>query len=138
MKARIERLVKWILFSVIISLLPLVADGVNRISQGRSGIGQSVLTEVLAHGELLLVSAAIAADAVGDLIGSGPEFKMLKYLAGGACLAIILFGSLWYAGIAANSHDGRLLNNGMIARWSASILGLTVLTSGCGKFVAED
>jgi hypothetical protein len=138
MMERFERLVKWIVFSVVISLLPLAADWANRISQGRSGISEDVLAEVLAHGELLLISAAIAADAVGDLIGSRPEFKMLKYLAGGACLAIILFGSLWYADIAANFRDGLALDHVMIAKWSTWILGLTVFTSGCGKFVAED
>lgn len=132
---RARRLLKWILFSVVISLLPLVADFWNRLMHVDTSNSVVLIIEVLGHGGLLLISGAIAADAIGDLIGSGPEFITLKYVSGGACLAVVLLSSLMYASIAATTQPVR---GDIVARWSWIILVTTIATAGCAKFVAED
>jgi hypothetical protein len=132
---RTRRLLKWILFSVLISLLPLVADFWNRVTHGSKSASVELIIDVLGRGGLLLISGAIAADAIGDLIGSGPEFISLKYASGGACLAVVLLSSLMYAGIETITQPVR---GDIVARWSWIIMVFTVVTAGCAKFVAED
>lgn len=138
-KNRIRRILKWFLFSVLIALAPLAADGLNRLSQISGTISLKPITVgILGHGELLLISAALAADTIGDLIASGEQFKTLKLVTGGASAIIILLASIWYADIAGILLGGRALDFTTVAYGSSIILAATVLASGCGKFVAED
>jgi hypothetical protein len=60
-----EKLVRWLIFSVVISLLPLLFRFALEATDGKS----PTLSDLLSQGELLLISSAIAAAAVGELIG---------------------------------------------------------------------
>jgi hypothetical protein len=80
LKERLQGLLKWVIFSVIIALAPLGASFLNGLTDEASPAWLAVGKKVLAEGELLLISAAIAADAIGDLIGSGKDELTLKLL----------------------------------------------------------
>lgn len=95
MGARTERLVRWFLFSVLVSLIPLALTYVNLLLDGR----EAHLAMLLARGELLLVSATLGAAALGELFPSGREHAMAKLLASGASVLMIVLSSVCFASI---------------------------------------
>lgn len=97
MQSRSEKLTRWIIFNVMVALVPLFA-GYLGLQLGREEPGLHVLT---ARGELLLVSSAIAAAAVGELIPAGRSKAAFKLCAGGTCILLVLVSSLVFAGIQA-------------------------------------
>lgn len=132
-RRRIETLSRWFFFGVLCSILPLIAKFLVQLSVKPEH--ESVLLQsLLERGELLIVSAAIAAEAIGTLVGSGSEFKLLKIIAGGCCLCSLFCASLWFAGIPADVS----INRGVVAVGSLVIFGMTLLTSGCTKYISEN
>ncbi len=88
--AAAQKLVVWLIFGVICSLFPIGADYISA-SAADSNVG---LIDVLSHGELLIVSAVMAAAAVGDIvlaIAHDPKRRiMTKLISLGACT--VFFG----------------------------------------------
>src|SRR4051794_697493 len=74
------KLLRWLIFNVIVALLPLGFAALLLVAKpwdpARKG---SISTIVLGTGELLLISTAIAAEAIGDLIASDKSNKSYKY-----------------------------------------------------------
>ncbi len=138
LKERLQNLLKWVIFSVILALIPLGISFLNEMMDDSVLPWLATGKVVLSGGELLLVAAAIAADAVGDLIGSGKDDRTLKILSGGACVLLILVASLWYGHIATLVHSGKVPKTNLVPVGSLWVLAGTVLTSGVAKFVAED
>jgi hypothetical protein len=106
----LPRLARWLLFTVVISLMPFIMTGCNLWTDGK-------LDDVLRlwrygdllwpHGELLLVSTAIGAEAAGGLIASssGPTVvKLLKISTAGGCIILALGSAWWYQKIQENLH----------------------------------
>ena len=90
-KALITRLSVWLLFGVMLGLLPLIA----RVIKGAMSKDGLSITEVLGDGELFIVSAVIAAGAMGELFAGA--FKecpsLLTVLAGFwtlSCFAVLV------------------------------------------------
>lgn len=100
MQTRSEKLTRWLIFNVMIALVPLSA-GFLGLQLGRHAPSLHVLT---ARGELLLVSSAIAAAALGELIPAGRARATPKLCAGGSCILLVLLSSLFFAAIQAQ-HD---------------------------------
>ena len=92
----LEYLIRWIIFSVVIALLPLLFNLLRNIGRGEN-IG---FVRLFSHGELLLVSAAISAGALGQLFGVGSSLSIIKILAGGSCVTIVMVASFWFADIS--------------------------------------
>ena len=93
---KIIRFVKWIVFSVIISLLPLVFNLLSALNRQK----EASLSLLCSHGELLILSAAIAAGSIGELFGGGSERAILKIIAGGGCVAVLFVACLSFADVA--------------------------------------
>lgn len=92
---------KWLFFGVCLALAPLVAD--YFIQSNRTAPGAATDWRlIIAKGELLLVSAAIAAAAIGELIGSGQDWLLLKVIAGVGCLMLLIVTSELYASTASD------------------------------------
>lgn len=85
------------------------------------------------HGELLLVAVAIAADAVGDLIGSSSKAGAAKVLSGGSAIILLFAGAVWYAMVQIRAYQPDRI-------WWADvyIFVLAVVTSFFCKRLAED
>jgi hypothetical protein len=128
-----QKLIRWGIFSVIIALLPVFF---NLLTVGSRG-GSLSLRQVASHGELLLISTAIAAASVGDLIASGSKLPMAKILAGGGCIVGLFLGSLWYADISAAQAANVVLNPAWINNGSAIVFALTLVSSGSCVALAE-
>lgn len=117
-----ERLVLWAIFSVGIALVPLVFKGVSLITKEPiEGEGN-----VIIRGELLLITVALCAAAVGELLASGPSFQLVKIISGGASIIILLFSSLYFAQVSALYADGTQVRVKVVRLLSLGFSGLTL------------
>src|SRR5438876_2071715 len=66
LKKASKKLIIWLFFTVIIGLLPIIASGLL----GHFNHTLKDNFDLFFHGELLIISFVLAADAMGDLINS--------------------------------------------------------------------
>ncbi len=134
----VEKLISWLKFSVIIALLPIV---LNALSLGATGQLKS-FSQLVAHGELFLVATAISALAIRELFRFrfGTSLKILKMIAGGATIVIIMLSLSYFVDILAAhlsgfSFDKQEIN--LIVQMSFWSLGFAVFSGGCCILLSE-
>ena len=88
-----DKLVRWLIFGVIASLLPFVLICLNLWTSKKS----VKIENLFSRGELLLVSTAIGTAAIGELIGTDNKNALLKIVVGGTSIIAILIQAAWYA-----------------------------------------
>jgi hypothetical protein len=91
------RVVRWLFFSVLIGLLPIIASAISLKMKGTGPTAARLLT----HGELLLIASALCAAALGEIIGSGPRFAVAKLIAGGSTLIVLLLTAQAFVELSA-------------------------------------
>lgn len=116
-----ERLAQWYVFGVAASLLPLLVDALVRLDDGRP----AGLNAVLGHGELLLVTGAIAFPAFGMVVMSDVSRVLRGCFGGLAVLTEILVASLY----ASINREVRVSNPHSVAVQSV-VLFLVMLAIG--------
>jgi len=122
------RIIKWIIFGVILALAPIGFDYLNQATH----VDAPRFTEVISKGELALVCAGIAGAAIGELIGSGKDLLALKMISGGGSVVIVLVAAAWYAQIASDARAGAPYNKDTVASYSIWLLFFTIVSSiGC-------
>ena len=137
MGRRFEYVGRWLFFSVIIALLPILAGVVILL------LFQQPITflNTISHGELLLVSTAILAEAIGELLVNDTVNRIFKVLVSGLNLAVFGMACLLYATIVSamnNTTPGsRKIDPETIAVISFIVFGWTMLTGIGSKWVAE-
>ena len=114
------RITRWLIFSVLVSLLPVIFSALVLLT----GQGISSITVLLSGGELLLISSAICAGAIGEIVTSTNRNKIGRVLAGGGSVIILASSSFWFAHIVSSES----VNGDVVAWGSIYIFGLTVLT----------
>jgi hypothetical protein len=104
MISRTEKLLRWFMFSVLASLVPLALTYFShRID--RHAVRLEML---LGRGELLLITTTLGAAALGELIPANRENAIAKVLAGGASVLMIVISSVCFAAIQSrNNADPR-------------------------------
>lgn len=122
------------MFSVFIALLPLLFNGLAAFGR-QSAV---TLSTMLGRGELLLISGAIAAAAIGEIIASGEDHKVRKLFAGGGCVLVLALTSLWFADISTAYKAGTLIDEGVVAIGSLIIFLATIITSGSCVALSEE
>ena len=88
-----EKLVRWFMFSVLVSLVPLALTYFNLWVDRRD----VRLDMLVARGELLLISTTLGATALGELFPSTRENALEKLLSGGALVVLMLMSSFFFA-----------------------------------------
>jgi hypothetical protein len=132
-----NRLFKWLLFSVVFALAPLIADYFFQSVHPTSGVA-APWQGVFIKGELLLVSAAISGAGVGELIGTGKDWLPFKLLCGGCCIVILFVAVALYSGIANDVRLGIDYDKAQLATRSIWIF-IATLGAGFGCILmAED
>jgi len=138
------RLVMWVLFGCVASLLPLAIQAIKGINSP----GGPTFTAVCGNGELLIISAVIAAGVLGELIlglSRSPDVMFFLVLSF-ACGAELVIASLWYADLSdaltAAEISGATATDAdpdhyAIAVSSTIMFGLTVLTGGFSMYAAS-
>lgn len=96
------------------------------------------LTEVTSNGELLLISVALAAAAIGDLLGKrNGTLTMPKLISSGICMLMLLIASFYYADISACRMSGQPIQDGVIASVSLISCACTLVCGGCCVALSE-
>lgn len=100
------KLIKWLLFEVLFSLMALAFNwGHTALNLNNNG---SSLATVAGRGELLLISAAIVAAGVGDLIKEGLNTKLqgTKMLLTGLGMEMVATSAWLYSEVASSEPNG--------------------------------
>ncbi len=104
-KIMMEKLERWIIFSVFFALLPFFGNLLIEMSKGHEITLGAVIGS---RGELLLVGIALCGVGLGELLGSAASpvstHPLLTYIFSGMSLAVICLGSLYYASVAAGTE----------------------------------
>lgn len=127
----LSKILKWIIFGVLIGIAPLLVTLLIGITRNQT----IDIVNILSNGELLLVTAGIVGAAIGDLLAGNHRFPSLEIVSGGGCVLILLISSLYFADISAAGITSSLsqpLNVNAIEKYSYYIF-----TSGCISSIAS-
>ncbi len=118
-----ERLIRWFVFSVLVALLPFVWNWISLVTQEKA----ATLETMFCRGELFLVSCALCAAALGELIGTGRKFAEFKLLVGFGCLSVLMLNSLWFSQVSfqvlsATKYDTMFVTEGSLMAFMFTVL----------------
>ncbi len=92
-----DKVLRWLMFGVAFAVLPLVLNLLLAFTRDLPVHGD----QVLGQGELLLVSAGVAASGAGELSGEPVrELRRLQIVLSGLAYLIVCLASLWFASTA--------------------------------------
>ena len=128
---RRDKLIHWAMFNVSIALLPLFFNLISLFITNKF----TSIHSVFYRGELLIISAAIAADATGEFIIGTISNKTARILTGGACVILLGLCSLLFAAISIAATD---INQPRVTLISLTMFIATVLVGGITKYLAEN
>ena len=128
-----EKLTKWLFFSVAVALLPLSFHYLQLVMVGRS----PGLADITQHGELLIISAAMAAAAIGDVVSAEVSRSILKMMAIGFCVIMLLLSSLLYAFISSCTMTGVDVKSHIASNISIITYVFTLITSASSIAITE-
>jgi hypothetical protein len=118
------KLEQWLLFTVLVALVPLGLDALKQIGDG---IIPSFDT-LISNGELALISATIAGEIIGEIAISGKTKGGLTYLTFGICFLLFFLAAGVY--VLAKNHSLKYPN----AYVGVSLLiYLFIITAGFGS-----
>jgi hypothetical protein len=100
-KAKGLRIFLWFAFSVVCALFPLAVSYIN----GRANGKPPGWLQLLAGGELFLISAVVAADAVGRVFLGGDRKQGFRIVCGVGCALLLLVTSAYFARIAFSVEE---------------------------------
>jgi hypothetical protein len=123
-----QKLTTWFIFGVIIALTPFILEFLKLLDRDKD----VSLDAVLGTGQLLLVSAAIAAGATGELVlVDVPSRRRLgKLISIGGCTLAVIVSSLWFGDISAAIQEGNPPDPGVITNGSVFVFSCTLVSSG--------
>jgi hypothetical protein len=125
-----KKLIIWTTFSVIIGSLPIMLNMMILFSNNKP----IAFFDLFAHGELLLISVAIAADAVGDMI-YGKKFERVRDVTCiCVCFLIIIFAVSWFGSLGIGGRTANISGFGLI---SLGLFATTIFVSGMCKIRTE-
>jgi hypothetical protein len=129
----LEKVLHWLIFGVVISLAPFAAVIFDDLDQGV----KLTLPNLFGHGELLIVSAIIAAGGIGEIFSSASDArKVPKLIVLGCCVVILITTSIWFAdasSVVTQNHlsgSGRVIHPKIVAYGSVAIFIFTIIASG--------
>lgn len=149
------KIMRWIVFGIIITLVPLLANllfiassiqtNTESMASAESQPSNdeqngSMLELILGKGELLLITTGIAATAVGELLGSNGRRKTFIIFSGGGCVIALMLASLWYAYINSQVvvNPNSDINVELVTTGSVILFIPTVIASTLCVALAED
>jgi hypothetical protein len=89
----------WLIFTVIFGVTPIVVNFIYLRTISRS-TAPIPMEKLLGKGELFLVAALLARDALGRLFNGFPAnqwVRLLAIVAGAACIGIVIWSSVQFA-----------------------------------------
>lgn len=128
-----ERVTKWIFFSVVIAIIPLIAVYLLLVIKGQ----QPGYRDIFGKGELFLIVIALCGAAIGDLVTAQKAKLSTKLISGGLTLVVLLLASLLYAYISSETGPIADVAKDQIALISGALFLIGAFSCGCCIAVAE-
>jgi len=123
-----EALVRWMIFTVAFGVLPVAFNALTAITRG----DQVAYVNLVANGELLLISAAISAAAAGELsTATERTLPATRSLLIGMSLLVVCVASLWFADIASAVRSHEPVDRDAIMVGSTVVFAFATITGGC-------
>lgn len=123
-----QKLTTWLIFGVTIALTPFALEFLKLIDRQKD----VSLAAVLGSGQLLLVSAAIAAGALGELVlvEVPPRRRLAKLISIGGCTLSLILSSLWFGDISAAIQEGKPPDPDTVSTGSIILFICTLISGG--------
>jgi len=116
----------WLMFSVLFALLPVIFYAVWYYMNSDSLRPE----ELVSRGELLIVSAGIAAHGAGKVIVSKDIPNIYRIFGGGSCIILLLVSSFAFANVASSALQGSPLDSDTVHQISWIVFPFTSVASG--------
>ncbi|HEY0020637.1 MAG TPA: hypothetical protein VGC13_30340 [Longimicrobium sp.] len=129
MTSRAEKLVRWFMFSVLVSLVPLALTYFSHRLDRRV----VHLEMLVARGELLLICTTLGAAALGELFPSGRDNVIPKLLAAGTSLLGVLVCSFYFAAIQSRAAPNAIVNASV-----SLFAGMLVASGSCLYYAHQE
>jgi hypothetical protein len=118
---------QWFMYTVIFGMVPIYIKLLFGITRKTERV---TFTWMFAGGELLLISAVIACNAIGKLAGCDTSHPFLEKLAIPGCLLLIIISSIWFADVSANKSNAKI-DRSVVATGSVVLFAVDIVLSGC-------
>ncbi|GIG65567.1 hypothetical protein [Phytomonospora endophytica] len=129
-----RKLIIWGIFSVGIAVLPVGFNALSLMTRGQ----RFGLDSLLGRGELLLIAAALAATAAGELFAStAARLHNMRLALAGFNLFLAFIACYWFGDVAAALVDQTPIQKGVVAAGSLVILCSALVLTGASAFVSE-
>ncbi|AFM26871.1 hypothetical protein [Desulfomonile tiedjei] len=128
------KLLRWALFTVIASLLPICF---NLIYLRLSKVAPT-LELLMSRGELLLVITAITATAAGELIPTSDKLAKTKMIVLAACSLVTLLSSVGFAFVSTTIAVQRDIDSAFVLNASGGLFLAALLAGGGSILLSGD
>lgn len=118
------RFTRWLIFSVGLGLLPVLANLLGTVATQASLDPLALFERLFGHGELLILAAGLSATAIGDLALAelAEEYKRRRTVYSGWSI-VNLFGASAYFAYVSQGYEGGIVVVSFIAYISAVVCG---------------
>ncbi|WP_204298812.1 hypothetical protein [Actinoplanes campanulatus] len=123
-----EKVIRWLMFGVAFATLPLLLNFLLAITSSR----EMGLDRLLGQGELLLVSAGVAASGAGELSGEAiAALRRFQVFLSGCAYLLVCTASVWFASTATLRAGGQKVNESAVANGSLVLFLAAIITGMC-------
>ncbi|MDA1191644.1 MAG: hypothetical protein O3A46_08185 [Candidatus Poribacteria bacterium] len=126
---------RWMIFSVIASVIPIVLSIVWTV--GRTG-SLPPFESWWAGGELLLVTTGLTAGGLGQTIGTRETRALQKILVGGSCFVTALVAIGWFADIHTSMLSHQTVDQEAITIGSCWIFLIGLVEAAISIYVTRE
>jgi hypothetical protein len=132
-----ERIARWSAFGVVVALLPFLFDYVGEL------IGHDThptFENVFGRGDLLLLTAAIDAAAIGEVVARRSRSQLaatMQVVAAAGCACLVAVASFGYAVVSPNVGTALASDPKAVGWFSIAIFGFSVFSAGCCVALSE-
>lgn len=130
-----EKVVHWLIFGVIMTLVPFMAVLLDDIDRGVP----PTLVALFGRGELLIVAAIIAAGGIGELFGRdvSENRRIPKLVILGLCVLALVVTSLWFADVTSLTISTHPPRPEVVTTGSVGLFLATVAATTSGLLLSE-
>jgi hypothetical protein len=134
--AVIDALGRWLLFVVVIALVPILFNFLGGVTAAN---GHLSFTSLFGHGEVLIVTCAVLGAGINELFARDIRADLKRRRTWIGCWSglVLLVCAAWFAVIQADVRDQTGLNYHRIAVWSVCAFVVAAISSGTCVTVSQ-
>jgi hypothetical protein len=128
----LDRLINWLMFSAGLALLPIMFNALSTVTRSEN----TSLGTLVQNGELLLVTGALAATALGEIL-QADDPRTSRSIVGGSALFILALASYYFADISIGRRLDEQLDVVVIQNISLVLYSFSVLVGASAIAIRE-